>query len=227
MPPRARTRSGRPEDNGASGARGSEADPAEASARRRRTRRDAARYDRPMVGVRLLGIAAAALGLAGPAGACVFDTGVGNPFELPHPRALEVAMAVHGAVQSGAVDGNAIGPELGGEAGLQRASWRLQRLARLLGGAASDEPTIALVLVDRWLWARLTPAALGAMLQVHAAGPAPGDVVAVSSEWVLALLLAGQLSGDEALRQGLVLLEGNAADVQRVAARLARVGAPG
>jgi hypothetical protein len=171
-------------------------------------------------------IAALLLGAFGPVRACAFDIGFGNPFALPHPRSLEVAMAVHGAVQRGGFDVAAAGPDLDGEAGLQRANWRLQRLGRSLGGAEAGEPVIALVLVDRALWARLAPAALGAAVQLHVDGPAAGDVVAVSSELVLVLLLAGQLSGNEAMRLGLLQLEGEAADVQRVAARFARIGAP-
>lgn len=55
-------------------------------------------------------IAALLLGAFGPVRACAFDIGFGNPFALPHPRSLEVAMAVHGAVQRGGFDVAAAGP---------------------------------------------------------------------------------------------------------------------
>ncbi|MBL0088272.1 MAG: hypothetical protein IPP44_17095 [Ideonella sp.] len=89
----------------------------------------------------------------------------------------------------------------------------------------AGEPAIALVLVDSALWARLTPAPLGASVQTHVAGPAAGDVVAVTSELVLAQWLEGRLSGADALRQGMLLLEGPPDDVLRVSARFARIGA--
>jgi hypothetical protein len=57
-------------------------------------------------------IAALLLGAFGPVRACAFDIGFGNPFALPHPRSLEVAMAVHGAVQRGGFDVAAAGPDL-------------------------------------------------------------------------------------------------------------------
>ena len=173
----------------------------------------------------LIGVLGLAMGLGSAASACVFDGIVGNPFELPHPRSLEVAMAVYDAAQQGRIDAKADGPALEGEAGLQRALWRLQRLGRGLGSSDAGDPAVALVLVDRALWVRLTPAPLGMVIQSHVSGPAPGDVVAVSSELVLVQLLAGRLSGDEAMRQGMLLLEGDAADVQRVAARFQRIGA--
>lgn len=173
---------------------------------------------------RLIGMFALALGTGSVASACVFDGVVGNPFELPHPRSLEVAMAVYGATQDGRIDVAAGGPVLDGQAGLQRALWRLQRLGRLLGGADAGEPAVALVLVDSALWVRLTPTPLGAAVQSHVAGPARGDVIAVSSELVLAHMLAGRLSGHDALRQGLLLLEGDPVDVQQVASRFERIG---
>jgi hypothetical protein len=174
---------------------------------------------------RACGLTALAWLCAGPASACVFDAAIGNPFELAHPRSLEVAMAVYGATQDGRLDPASVGPALDGAAGLQRALWRLQRLGMLLGDAAPGEPAIALVLVDSGLWVRLLPTPLGAAVQSHVAGPAAGDVVAVSSEWVVAHLLSGRLSGQDALAQGLLLLEGDAAGLQRVAARFEGVRA--
>jgi hypothetical protein len=174
---------------------------------------------------RHLGIAALALGLFGQASACGFEASFDISFALPHPRSLEVAMAVYGALSDGRIDAATLAPGLDGEAGLQRATWRLQRLGLLLGGSEAGEPAIALVLVDSALWARLTPAPLGASVQMHVAGPAAGDVVAVSSELVLAQWLDGRLSGADALRQGMLLLEGPPDEVQRVSARFARIGA--
>lgn len=171
-------------------------------------------------------VAALASTLYASASACSFDMGfAGNPFALPHPRSLEVAVAVHDAARRGRIDLDTGGPRLEGEAGLQRAGWRLRQLARSLGGFDGGEAAIALVLVDISLWARLTPAPLGAQVQVHVAGPVPGDVIAVSSEAVLAQLVAGRLSGEDALRLGLLLLEGDPAEVQRTEARIAGVGA--
>jgi hypothetical protein len=172
-------------------------------------------------------IAALASTLCVGASACSYDLGfAGNPFALPHPRSLELAAAVYDAARMGRIDLDAAGPELNGAAGLQRAGWRLRQMARSLGGNEVGEAAISLVLVDISLWVRLTPAPLGAQLQMHVAGPAPGDVVAVSSEVVVAQLAAGRLSGEDALRQGLLLLEGDPADVKRAAVRIAGIGAP-
>ncbi len=171
-------------------------------------------------------VAALVSTLCASVSACSFDMGfAGNPLALPHPRSLELAVAVHDAARRGRIDLDTGGPQLEGEAGLQRAGWRLRQLARSLGGFDGGDAAIALVLVDISLWARLTPAPLGAQLQLHVAGPEPGDVIAVSSETVLVQLIAGRLSGEDALRQGLLLLEGDPAEVQRAAARFAGLNA--
>jgi hypothetical protein len=181
---------------------------------------------RQILNLRAAGAALASTLCVG-ASACSFDMGfAGNPLALPHPRSLEVAVAVQDAARAGRIDLDATGPQLVGEAGLQRAGWRLRQLGRSLGGFDGGEAAIALVLVDVSLWARLTPGPLGAQLHLHVDGPAPGDVVAVSSEAVVAQLVAGRLSGEDALRQGLLLLEGDPAEVQRTAARIAGIGAP-
>lgn len=187
------------------------------------------RYSAPMTHERIAAaVFAAALAscLSGAAGACALDGAYsGNPFALAHPRSLEVAMAVHEAVRGGRFELETPVPALDGEVGLQRTGWRLRQLGRALGDAQQGDAPIALVLVDIGLWARLAPAPLGLQLQLHVAGPLPGDVVAVSSEAVLAQWVAGRLGGEEALRHGLLLLEGEPADVQRAADRFARIGA--
>ena len=47
------------------------------------------------------------------ASACSFDMGfAGNPLALPHPRSLELAVAVNDAARAGRIDLDATGPQL-------------------------------------------------------------------------------------------------------------------
>lgn len=157
------------------------------------------------VAVLLLAVAAR------PAAACAFDGTIGLNLAPAHPQALGVAMSVRAAADAGVLDAALLDPNAAGTMGFVRANHRLYRLG--MSFAASDEamPPLAVLFVESSLWTRYA----GSLPQVHAPGAEAGDVVAVTSEAVVAALLDGRLSGADAVRRGLISLDGPPEAVQR------------
>lgn len=99
------------------------------------------------------------------------------------------------------------------------------RAALARGRGEASPPGFALLLMGPLLWARFEPVDDTLHLQPHAAGPAPGDVVVVSDEPVLAALVGGRLSPHAARERGLLRLYGSAPASEQVAAWLDRLDA--
>jgi len=96
---------------------------------------------------------------------------------------------------------------------------RLQRFSELMSAAGTNRdelPTLAVLLIDSGLWTRLRPGASGYEVEAHATGPAPGDAVVVTNEFVLASLDKGILAPSRALDLGLVAVDGDEAQASRV-----------
>lgn len=166
---------------------------------------------------RLHGIAATALlllasGMALPrAFACGFDGILGDGFSTEHPRSIAVALAISDAVAAGIIDKAAVASIVPGSSGYWRAVGRIGAFHRLLGAASTGDaqaPSISLLFIDSKLWARLSPGPQGYALQVHAPGAAPGDVVIVTSEAILAVVLDGAMTPQRALDLGLIAIDG-------------------
>ena len=156
---------------------------------------------------------------AGAAFACGFDSVMSDRFSAQHAKSLPVAFAIGDAVVAGALDSAALAPIEAGPKGYWRAMARLQRLQQLLTEAAAEGtrfPDIAVLLIDSQLWTRLRAGPSGYEIEAHAAGPAPGDVVIVTNEYVLARIDDGTLDARRALEMGVVAVDGSAAAVTAV-----------
>lgn len=142
--------------------------------------------------------------------ACGFDGRLGDGFSAMHPKSLAVAFALSDAVASGVVSRAAIAPIEPGPKGYWRAAGRIQSLERRL--AATPEtlilaPKISVLFIDSQLWSRLAASAGGYDIEMHVAGPAPGDVVVVTNETVLASVLDGALAPQAALDLGVIAID--------------------
>lgn len=169
----------------------------------------------------LIAALAALSSLGGPhsrAIACGFDGALGANFGASHPKSLTVAFAVRDAVVKGRVDSAAIAPLVPGPGGYWRAASRVRSFQRLMSPSAAQGRAVgvSILFVESQLWSRLTPKPDGYQADLHMQGPAPGDVVIVTNETVLASMLSGVLKAQEALELGIVVLEGEKVAVESI-----------
>jgi hypothetical protein len=156
--------------------------------------------------------------LSVPAKACAFDGIFDDSFGVPHPRSIEVAVAVRRAVKDGMLPPSALEPIVPGIAGLWRATGRLHALKGRLSSIVASFPvvSIAVLLIDSGLWTRFTRVSAGYSSQIHAPSAASGDIVVVSDEAAIAELLAGRLSARSAIDRGLIVVDALPAAQERV-----------
>lgn len=152
--------------------------------------------------------------------ACGFDGLLGNSFSALHPRSVQVAFAIRDAVEGGLTPASVLNPITPGSAGYWRAMGRLRQLHRLLSatsnGQAAAPPPIAILFIDSNLWTRFHSVDGRIEATVHAVGARGGDAEVITSEAILAELLARRISAGQALKRGLVEVHGSrAADVER------------
>ena len=144
--------------------------------------------------------------------------------DYEYPDALQVLGAVSDARVSGRLDRSlwinlaTLSPEerqavmLRIRAGL----WKLR--ARLANGAPAHPPPLSIVLLQPVLWSRIAFEDETLKLTVHVDRPAPGDVVVVTEEAVIAAINSGALTAGDADASGLLRLYGSASDVASVRA---------
>ena len=186
------------------------------------------------------GLIAAALAgawLAAPAWGCALEGDdvvlQRSALNVAYPAALNVLGAVSAARRSGQIDRwrGLDEPTTADERHAERA--RIEASlgtlrARLAATAGSDAPALSIVLIEPMLWSRLAAVRAGGtqrselVLAAHTAGPARGDVVAVTDEPVLDRLNDNRLPAAEALTLGLLRLYGPAPKVEAVRAWLVR-----
>ena len=145
----------------------------------------------------------------GPAFACGFDGVFDAGFGSVHPRAIEVALAVRGAVEDGVLSQTALDPITRGEAGLWQAVSVLKQLGRSIAAARAkgmSSPSLALLCANASLWTRYLAAPAFETL-VHVSGPAPLDAIVVTDFAVVTALMETHLSAATALRRGLLVIE--------------------
>jgi len=151
-----------------------------------------------------------------PAGACGLDAGLGDEVSAAHPRSIDVALAIHDAVEVRRLAPRAAAAAEAREA---RTDDTVHRAHEVLGNtSAAPLPAIALLLVESRHWSRHLPDAAGD--PAHADGPQSGDVVIVTGEAVLQAMLEGRLGWSEAERRGLIVLDGPPAAMARVTSAL-------
>lgn len=153
--------------------------------------------------------------------ACGLEPTIKGGFQVSHPRALEVALAVATARRAGVLPPARAG-SASNELLLERMVADLGRLrSRLEAGraevAGQDPPPFSLVLVGPGLWSHFRLTSTGVAASYHTAGPLEGGVVVLTHHAVLRALLRGALSPDRAEELGLIAFSGaDSAPVQRV-----------
>jgi hypothetical protein len=169
-------------------------------------------------------LTAVATGLAAPAAiGCGFHAPLGVQLESMYPGSLTVAVALRRAADKGVIDAAAL--EAPGKAtALDRAlhpSWlrqqyintlhRLQAFRKTLAASpvATELPaSFSLGYVENRLWTRYSQSDGKIRVDIHTDGPAKGEAVVLTGEPVLTEVLAGRLSVDHALADGMILIDG-------------------
>lgn len=155
------------------------------------------------------GTACLAVLLATPAQshACGFDGVMGNNFGALHPLSIQVAFAIRDAVEDGHMPASVLDPITPGSDGYWRALGRLKHVHKLLSVTRPDTleaPSLAILFIDSSLWTRFYPSAGKLRAAVHTAGPEAGDIEIISSEAIVAELLARRMPVSQALESGLI-----------------------
>jgi len=160
--------------------------------------------------------------------ACGFDGLLGDQFSAQHPKSLLVAMAISDAVAKGFIDRGAVAPVAPGQQGYWRAMARLERFAALLARKSDPVrlPNVSILLIDSRLWTRLSRGAAHYGMEAHLSGPATGDVVIVTNEFILAALNEGTLTPRRAFDLGIVAVDGDKVLVSVIQEAIVAGGSP-
>jgi hypothetical protein len=153
------------------------------------------------------------------------DRGVidATPLEVPRTDAGVAIDSVHGlkvfrkVLAADAGINNSAAPEaLRAVAALYLRSVRsLQALRKVLAASsyAAELPArFSLGYVESRLWARYARTDSEIRVDIHTNGPAAGEAVMLTGEPAMAEILAGRISIDRALADGLVLIDGSESD---------------
>jgi hypothetical protein len=105
---------------------------------------------------------------------------------------------------------NRLAPVLNDMLAYHRAVQRLQHLRRLFEAALQHRPdapsAFSFLLVEPGLWTRYVRRAHDLWMTVHTEGPQAGEPVVLTAEVVLDAIGAGQISINNAIRRGLVVV---------------------
>ena len=152
---------------------------------------------------------------------------------LAYPDALYVRTAVWEAQLDGALPRNEQPAVSSPETEKIRAMLRMRATVVRLGalrdriGTAPDghpAPAFSMVLIGPMLWTRFEDSGGTLQMDAHATGPAGEDVVIVTDEPVVAALLDGRITPQQARARGLVRFYGAQKSVEDVASLLDGAG---
>jgi len=156
-----------------------------------------------LIGLLCLGAAPTAIG-------CGYHTPLDVQLESMYPGSFSVAVALRQAADSGVID--VVNSEPSGDraALYSEAVGRLHEFSNTLAASrsAGDLPaSFSLGYVESHLWARYSQSDGKIRVDVHTDGPAEGEAVILTGEPVLTEVLAGRLSADRALADGMILID--------------------
>ncbi len=145
--------------------------------------------------------------------ACGLEPTINGGFQVSHPRALEVAVAVANARGTGVLP-PASADSAPNDVLLEQMLADLGRLrSRLEEGraAVADERAapFAVLLVGPGLWSNFRMAPGGLVAEYHTDEPLEGQVVVLMHHAVLQALLRGTLSPEQAVKHGLIAFSGS------------------
>jgi len=155
----------------------------------------------------------AAIGQARLSVACPVCVSMGDPFQLPHPHTLRIAVATRAAMDRGVLpepragESVALDAALLRVANLQLSNWPADRLAAVdMDILLVDEPALYRVEL-RGIVARVFP--------LHGERHRPAQVRLVTTRPAIESLARGQLTIPEGIHHGLIELEGSAELLER------------
>jgi hypothetical protein len=146
---------------------------------------------------------------------CGFHPSMEVELEGMYPGSFPVAVALRKAADSGVIDAAALEAPGKGTALYDNTVRRLQdfRMTLAASPAAADLPTsFSLGYVESQLWSRYSRVDGTVRADIHTDGPAEGEAVVLTGEPVVTELLAGRLSVERALGEGMILIDGNESD---------------
>jgi len=155
------------------------------------------------------------LGAAPVAVGCGFHPSMEVELEGMYPGSLPVAVALRRASDSGVIDAAALEAPADGAASYDDTVRRLQAFTKILAAspAAAELPaSFSLGYVESRLWTRYSQSGGQVRADIHTDGPVQGEAVVLTAEPVLTEVLAGRLSVDRALADGVILIDGNESD---------------
>jgi len=153
------------------------------------------------------------LGAAPAAFGCGFHSPLGVQLESMYPGSLTVAVALRRAADSGVIDAAALEAPSKGAALYTDSVRRLQAFRDTLAASPAELPaSFSLGYVESRLWTRYSQSDGKIRVDIHTDGPVQGEAVVLTGEPVLTEVLAGRLSVDRALADGMILIDGNESD---------------
>jgi len=136
-----------------------------------------------------------------------------------YPGSFTVAVALRAAADSGVIDAAALEAPGTGTGTYSDSVHRLQefRNALAVSPAAAQLPSrFSLGFVESRLWSRYLQSGSEIRVDIHTDGPATGEAVVLTGEPVMTELLAGRLSVETALTQGMILIDGNESEKKAI-----------
>jgi len=161
-----------------------------------------------LAGLLFLGAAPAALG-------CGFHPSMEVDLESMYPGSFPVAVALRKAADSGVIEAAALEAPGKSTALYDNTVHRLQdfRMTLAASPAAADLPaSFSLGYVESHLWTRYSQSGGKVGVYTHTEGPVEGEAVVLTGEPVVTELLAGRLSVERALTEGMILIDGSESD---------------
>jgi len=129
-----------------------------------------------------------------------------------YPGSLPVAVALRKAADSGVIDAAALEALSSGTALYDDSVRRLQKFREDLAASpttAELPASFSLGYVESQLWSRYSQSDGKIRVDIHTDGPAKGEAVVLTGEPALTEVLAGRLSIDRALADGMLVIVGN------------------
>jgi hypothetical protein len=151
-----------------------------------------------------LSVALAGLLAGGSAAACALHT-LSPELKISHPKALRVAMATRAALDQGLIAPLPEGDEVRRDA-LLALSRTSKELTAYADQAGLEGPTYSVLFLRSGLWLRFN-SRMGSAVY-HAPPAALGETALVLNESAYAALLAGRLSVQTAVEQGVLAVGG-------------------
>jgi hypothetical protein len=143
---------------------------------------------------------------------CGFHAPLDAKLESMYPGSFAVAVALRRAADSGVIDSAVLDEPRNVATLFLKTMPRLQDVRKFLArshSAAELPASFTLGYVETGLWTRFSQDNGEIGIEIHTNGPAEGEAVVLTGEPVVADLLAGRLSVDRALAEGIILIDGN------------------